>query len=152
MAGISVARHALIEVNSPDVSVVVPTYNRAALLPRALRSLFSQRGERLNFEIIVVDNNSTDETGEVVESLKTNSPVALRSVRETRQGNAYARNAGIENAAGAIIAFLDDGPVCERKGHVCPCPYFDQALSRSSCLATQSCANLAGSCRSTCNA
>lgn len=108
MAGISAARRALIDVNSPDVSVVVPTYNRAALLPRALRSLFSQRAERLNFEIIVVDNNSSDETGAVVESLKTKSPVTLRSLRETRQGNAYARNAGIEQAEAPIVAFLDD--------------------------------------------
>lgn len=108
MAGISVAHRELIDVNPPDISVVVPTYNRAALLRRALQSLFSQRAAGSNFEIIVVDNNSSDETGEVVESLKPSSPVTLRSVRETRQGNAYARNAGIDRAAGSIVAFLDD--------------------------------------------
>ena len=95
-------------MNPPDISVVVPTYNRSELLQRAVSSLFSQRAEGLNFEIVVIDNNSSDATPETVESLKANSPVELRSVRETRQGNAYARNAGIEQSRAPIIAFLDD--------------------------------------------
>lgn len=112
-AAIFAARRALIDVNRPDVSVVVPTYNRVALLQRALLSLFSQRTQQANFEIIVVDNNSADETGEVVESLKTKSPVTLRSLRETRQGNAYARNTGVEIAEAPIVAFLDDDVVAD---------------------------------------
>jgi glycosyltransferase involved in cell wall biosynthesis len=92
----------------PDISVVVCTYNRAALLPQALRSLFAQKAENVSYEIVVVDNNSSDDTPATVESLKAESPVPLRYFRESRQGNAYARNSGVEQAAGAIVAFLDD--------------------------------------------
>ena len=100
-------------MNAPDVSVVVPTYNRSALLQRALLSLFSQRVEGLNFEIIVIDNNSSDDTSDVVAAMQAKSPVNLRLVRETRQGNAYARNAGIDAAQAPIIAFLDDDVVAD---------------------------------------
>jgi len=102
-----------ISVNAPDVSVVVPTYNRSALLQRALLSLFSQRPDRLNFEIIVIDNNSSDDTSDVVAAMQAKSPVTLRYVRETRQGNAYARNAGIDAAQAPVIAFLDDDVVAD---------------------------------------
>ena len=95
-------------MKAPDISVVVCTYNRAALLREALRSLFAQKIENLNYEIIVVDNNSSDDTPATVESLKAESPVNLRYVRESRQGNAYARNAGVAQADASIIAFLDD--------------------------------------------
>ena len=100
-------------MNAPDVSVVVPTYNRSALLQRALLSLFSQRADGLNFEIIVIDNNSSDDTPDVVAAMQAKSPVTLRYVRETRQGNAYARNAGIDAAQAPIIAFLDDDVVAD---------------------------------------
>jgi glycosyltransferase involved in cell wall biosynthesis len=92
----------------PDISVVVCTYNRAALLRDALRSLFAQKAEDLSYEIIVIDNNSSDDTPATVESLKSESPVPLRYFRESRQGNAYARNAGVEQAEASIIVFLDD--------------------------------------------
>jgi len=100
-------------LNPPDISIVVPTYNRSALLQRALLSLFSQRANRLNFEIVVIDNNSSDNTSETVAALESNSPVRLRWKRETRQGNAYARNAGIDEAEAPIIAFLDDDVVAD---------------------------------------
>ena len=92
----------------PDISVVVCTYNRAALLRRALLSLFAQKTEKRSYEIIVIDNNSADDTPDTVASLQTDSPVTLRSYRETQQGNAYARNAGVEQAEAPIVAFLDD--------------------------------------------
>ena len=92
----------------PDISVVVCTYNRAALLREALRSLFAQKAENISYEIIVIDNNSSDDTPATVESLKSESPVPLRYFRESRQGNAYARNAGVEQSEASIIAFLDD--------------------------------------------
>lgn len=97
----------------PDISVVVCTYNRAALLPQALRSLFAQKIENPNYEIIVVDNNSSDDTPATVESLKSESPVPLRYFRESRQGNAYARNSGVEQAAASIIAYIDDDCIAE---------------------------------------
>jgi glycosyltransferase involved in cell wall biosynthesis len=97
-----------VDVHAPDVSVVVPTYNRSASLEQALRSLFSQKTGGVSFEIVVVDNNSSDGTPQTVAALGSESPVALRYCREVRQGNAFARNAGVEQAEAAIIAFLDD--------------------------------------------
>ena len=100
-------------MSRPDISVVVCTDNRAALLREALRSLFAQKAEDLSYEIIVIDNNSSDDTPATVESLKSESPVPLRYCRESRQGNAYARNAGVEQAEASIIAFLDDDCTAE---------------------------------------
>ena len=100
-------------LNKPEISVVICTYNRAALLTQALRSLFAQKPEGLPYEIVVIDNNSADETPQVVESLTAESPVPLRYFRETRQGNAYARNAGVDQSAGAIVAYLDDDEVAD---------------------------------------
>jgi glycosyltransferase involved in cell wall biosynthesis len=100
-------------VTTPDISVVVPTYNRSQLLERALLSLFSQRMEKVSFEIIVVDNNSSDATPATIESLKAKSPVTLRLVHEPRQGNAYARNSGIDQVRAPITAFLDDDVVAD---------------------------------------
>ena len=97
----------------PDISVVVCTYNRAALLPQALRSLFTQKIENLDYEIVVVDNNSSDDTPATVESLKTESPVPLRYIHEPRQGNAYARNTGVEQAAAPIVAYIDDDCIAD---------------------------------------
>lgn len=92
----------------PEITVVVCTYNRAALLTRTVESLFAQKAEATRFEILVVDNNSNDNTRAVVESLQTKSPVALRYSFEPRQGNAYARNTGVAEAQAPIVAFIDD--------------------------------------------
>ena len=92
----------------PDISVVVCTYNRAALLREALRSLFAQKAEDFSYEIIIIDNNSADDTPATVDLLKSQSSVPLRYVCESQQGNAFARNAGVEQAEASIIAFLDD--------------------------------------------
>jgi glycosyltransferase involved in cell wall biosynthesis len=100
-------------LNTPDISVVVCTYNRAALLEKALRSLFAQNAEPSSFEIVVIDNNSADETPQVVESLKAGSPVTLRYFRESRQGNAYARNAGVDQSAGRVVAYMDDDVIAD---------------------------------------
>src|SRR5215216_3886035 len=99
----------------PDISIVVCTYNRASLLREALRSLFAQKAEDLSYEIIIIDNNSSDDTRTAVESLTAESPVPLRYFLESRQGNAYARNAGVEQAAAPIIAFLDDDCIADER-------------------------------------
>src|SRR5687767_770717 len=97
----------------PEVSVVIPTYNRCELLRGAVLSLLQQDEERSSFEIIVVDNNSSDDTRAVVESLMRSASVNIRYVHEQQQGNAYARNTGIQHAQGSIIAFIDDDVVVE---------------------------------------
>jgi cellulose synthase/poly-beta-1,6-N-acetylglucosamine synthase-like glycosyltransferase len=86
-------------------SVVLSTYNRASILPWALDALVAQPG---HFELVVVDNNSTDATSEVVRRYAVEYPGRVRHVFEARQGLSFARNAGIERARGAIIAFTDD--------------------------------------------
>lgn len=93
--------------NSPDLSVVICTYNRPELLRLALETLLRQSPENLTYEVIVVDNNSTPETRAVVAEIEQNDS-RVRYIRETRQGNAYARNTGVAQARAPIIAFLDD--------------------------------------------
>lgn len=88
----------------PQVSVVIPTHNRAECLPCAITSALNQTFQ--DFEIIVVDDASQDNTTRVVESFNDQRIQYLR--HETTQGAAKARNAGILRAKGKYIAFLDD--------------------------------------------
>jgi glucosyl-dolichyl phosphate glucuronosyltransferase len=92
----------------PDLSIVLPTYNRAAALADAVGSALDQTASAAVYEIVVVDNNSTDETPKVLERLEAAHPGRLRAVRELRQGVAHARHAGIAAARAGIIAFFDD--------------------------------------------
>lgn len=90
-----------------DISVILSTYNRCELLPEALQSLSDQQANGVEYEIIVVDNNSTDRTKEVVEQFKARNS-RIRYVFEGRQGLSYGRNAGIQVAHADAIAFTDD--------------------------------------------
>lgn len=90
-----------------DISVVVSTYNRADVLPKAIRCLREQDLDPGQYEIIVVDNNSTDHTRQVVESFGGSTP-KLVYVFEPRQGVSYGRNTGISVASAPVIAFTDD--------------------------------------------
>jgi len=89
----------------PLVSVVIPTYNRAHLVERAVRSVLSQSFS--NLEVIVVDDASTDGTREQVFALKQADPRLLYLRHETNRGAQAARNTGIRAANGNYIAFLD---------------------------------------------
>ncbi len=93
--------------SEPEVSVVIPTYNRSALLSNAIDSVLRQHSRR-TFEIVIVDNNSQDDTRAVVHSLIEKHPGKVHYVLESKQGNAHARNRGVETARGSIIAFVDD--------------------------------------------
>ncbi|GBE36037.1 UDP-Glc:alpha-D-GlcNAc-diphosphoundecaprenol beta-1,3-glucosyltransferase WfgD [bacterium BMS3Bbin07] len=89
--------------NTPTVSVIVPTYNRAHLLGRALQSILKQTYR--DFEVIVVDDGSTDNTAEIVRNF---SAMDIRYIRhENNKGEAAARNTGVLAAKGEFIAFLD---------------------------------------------
>ena len=92
----------------PDVTVVISTYNRCGQLRDALESLFSQQSDGVQWEAVVVDNNSTDDTAAVVKSFISRGEARLRYVFEPRQGLSFGRNAGIGRAAAPIIAFTDD--------------------------------------------
>lgn len=92
---------------SPDLSVVIPTYNRALHLQQALASLLAQRGETQRCEILVVDNGSTDNTRQVVETFVHRFP-EVRYLFESRPGVSRARNTGIAAATAPVVAFMDD--------------------------------------------
>jgi len=87
----------------PDVSVIIPTYNRAKLLGRAVHSVLSQTFA--DFELIIVDDCSTDNTEEMIRGLTDKRIKFIR--HEENRGAPAARNTGIKNARGAFIAFLD---------------------------------------------
>lgn len=88
-------------MNAPLVSVIIPTFNRARMLGQAIDSVLQQRDATI--EVIVVDDGSTDETAAIVASYAGR----LRSVRQSQQGVAAARNAGARLAGGRWLAFLD---------------------------------------------
>ena len=88
-------------------SVVIATFNRSADLAATLASLAGLR-PRGEWEVIVVDNNSTDGTRAVVETAAASFPVPLRYVFEREQGRSPALNAGIRLAAGDVIVTTDD--------------------------------------------
>jgi glycosyltransferase involved in cell wall biosynthesis len=99
-----------------QIDVVIATYNRAALLERAVRSLLSADGAaQLDFVVTVVDNNSTDDTAQVIKRLQAEAPNHVRYLFEKRQGKAYAVNAGIAATRGEIVALADDDQLMERE-------------------------------------
>ncbi len=96
------------------ITIVVCTYNRSAMLRDALRSLYDLRtaGE-FTYEILVVDNNSSDNTPTAIEQCSRESRANLRGVRETKPGVAAARNRGVREAHGDWIAFFDDDQIAD---------------------------------------
>lgn len=89
----------------PTVSVIVPTYNRAHLLPECLDSILSQSFR--DFEIVVIDDGSTDNTKALVNSYIARFEGKIRYFYQRNMGAAAARNRGIKVAAGELIAFCD---------------------------------------------
>ncbi|MDZ7966769.1 MAG: hormogonium polysaccharide biosynthesis glycosyltransferase HpsE [Nostoc sp. DedSLP03] len=94
-----------------DFTVAIPTYNGESRLPELLERLKNQlQTENLSWEIIVVDNNSTDNTAKVVQTYQKDwrCPYPLKYCFEAKQGAAYARKKAVAEAKGKFIAFLDD--------------------------------------------
>jgi len=96
-------------VSKFNVSVVIATRNRAESLRDTLASLTRQ--SRRPDEVVVVDNASSDHTRDI--ALKFADSLNLKYVYEAKRGIPYARNAGIQNAGGDIIAFIDDDCVAD---------------------------------------
>ena len=89
--------------------VIVPTYNRQDLLPLALNSLFAAEVPAgVQVTVMVVDNNSTDDTRDVVWSFKEKYGESIQYVFEDKQGRSHALNAGIEATAGDLVGIIDD--------------------------------------------
>ena len=91
-------------MSAPKVSVIIPTYNRCDLVQKALQSVFAQTYH--DFEVVVVDDGSTDDTRAVVEGR-----TRVRYLFQENAGPAKARNVGIRQARGDMIAFLDSDDV-----------------------------------------
>ena len=96
-------------VDSPKVSVIVPTYNRADRLERALNSIVSQTYQ--DFELIVVDDGSTDKTYQLMKSF----PKAQYLYIKKNSGVSKARNVGLAFAKGELICFLDSDDLWKEK-------------------------------------
>jgi glycosyltransferase involved in cell wall biosynthesis len=90
---------------TPRVSVIVPAYNAAVYLPHAIDSVIAQAFA--DWEIVVVDDGSTDDTQSVVESYRPALADKLQYIRQSNQGLPAARNTGIRAARGEFIALLD---------------------------------------------
>jgi glycosyltransferase involved in cell wall biosynthesis len=95
---------------NPKVSVVIPTYNRAAKVPNAVESVLAQTVSDL--EVIVVDDGSSDGTGRSLEEIFGDR---IRYYAQANQGASVARNKGITEARGEWIAFLDSDDVWEKE-------------------------------------
>ena len=98
---------------SKDISIVIPAYNEEKYILNSLRSLLNQNlVNTISYEIIIVDNNSTDNTYKIVKSFidkyrKNNDKISFELVREYRKGVAFARQTGFSMANSKIIATLD---------------------------------------------
>lgn len=95
----------------PAISVVVPTYNRSASLHRLLEALSECEVPDGGFEVIVVDDGSSDDTAAVA----GRAGVRVRYVRQDNAGPAAARNRGWRQARGPIVAFTDDDTLPDRR-------------------------------------
>lgn len=96
-------------------SIVTCTYNRAQYLPSTLLSLCKQDYSTNDYELVVIDNNSTDNTAEVCNDFIRQYPdTTIRYFKETNQGLSYALNRGISEAHGEFIAYIDDDETVEK--------------------------------------
>ena len=94
---------------APSISVIVPTHDRAAFLPELIASLEAQTLDPVDFEVVVVDDASTDDTWEVLRRLVTSTPLRMLAVRaETNRGPAATRNLAASIARAQAFAFTDD--------------------------------------------
>jgi glycosyltransferase involved in cell wall biosynthesis len=97
----------------PKVSVIIPTYNRPGMLKRVVEALLSQSFQ--DFEIIIVDSSSADETGNIAKEIAYGSSQDLVYLKQEKRGAGAARNLGIKHASGGLVVFIDDD--------VLPAPY-----------------------------
>jgi len=97
-----------------ELSIIVCTYNRSSLLAECLRSLAEQTLAKCRYEVLVVDNNSSDDTQVVAEKFCRNYD-HFKVFLETEQGHAQARNRGWQEACGRYVAYIDDD--CYAESH-----------------------------------
>jgi glycosyltransferase involved in cell wall biosynthesis len=89
----------------PDVSVIIPTFNRRAMVLEAIASVLAQRDA--HFELIIVDDGSGDGSTEAIDQILDDTAAPVRVIQIENRGAAAARNLGVEAAQAPLIAFLD---------------------------------------------
>ncbi|MGZ8545447.1 MAG: glycosyltransferase family 2 protein, partial [Flavisolibacter sp.] len=100
---------------STAISVVICSYNRADYIIDAVESLYQQTISKELFEVFVVDKNSIDNTGELVQNYIQKYPdYHLHYITESRQGASFARNTGASFARSPLLCFMDDDAVAEK--------------------------------------
>jgi glucosyl-dolichyl phosphate glucuronosyltransferase len=99
-------------IHYPSISIIIPTYNRALLLSLTVDSFLAQNYPKDKVEIILANNNSTDNTREIIDSYCAKH-TQIRSVPESRQGVHYARNSAAEQARGDLLYFTDDDMIAD---------------------------------------
>ncbi len=99
------------------LTAIICTYNRADSLKRTLDSFRNQEALECEeaWELLVVDNNSSDHTRQVVKSFVATAKMNVRYIFEPRQGKSYALNTGIANSNGQILAFTDDDVIVDKR-------------------------------------
>ncbi len=97
-----------------NITVILCTHNRSRVLAKALDSLAASKlPDTMRWEVLVVDNNSTDQTRKVVEDFCRQYPGHFRYLFEPKPGKSHALNTGIREAHGRILAFIDDDVTVE---------------------------------------
>lgn len=100
---------------SLSISVVICTYNRAAYIQEAMESLYAQTLSRGAYEVIIVNNNSTDNTELICRSfIESHADAGFHYYNEPMQGASFARNTGAYHAASPLLCFMDDDAVAEK--------------------------------------
>jgi glycosyltransferase involved in cell wall biosynthesis len=100
---------------NPAISIVICTYNRADYILEAMDSLYNQTLEKDQFEVIIVDNNSTDQTKIVCNKYINEHPNgSFYFLEEKRQGASFARNTGAASAKAPLLCFMDDDAVANK--------------------------------------
>ena len=87
-------------------SIIIPTYNRASFIEKAINSVLNQTYQ--NFELIIVDDGSTDNTEEVIKSIKSNKIIYFK-IENSERG--FARNYGTKHSKGDYVTFLDSDDI-----------------------------------------
>ena len=92
---------------SYDVSIIMPMFNASEFLEETLNSVLSQRNNFVSFEVLIIDDSSTDNSMEIAQSFVREFPKIFKVMKNPRKGVSSARNYGIEQAMGKYIMFLD---------------------------------------------
>jgi glycosyltransferase involved in cell wall biosynthesis len=101
--------------NALQISVVICSYNRADYIIGAVESLYNQTLDKKRFEVFVVDNNSIDNTGDLVQEYMEQHPdLHLHYLTESRQGASFARNTGAAFSSSPLLCFMDDDAIAEK--------------------------------------